>query len=337
MPVSAKDILSEFDKKPPSKNGVSATDILSEFDVKKKDEPKGEPLPVESSAPSPGFLKDYLRFQKGISQSTSPSSQSPSSESRPPMITPEAQLKINQENEQQKTFDENRKSVAKSAEAFKIGSAADTRPEIIRDFEIESRFDASSPYTVDIENANEFQKAKIQQERNDFDNRVNNEIIGLATDPAKLAQYNAKRINDLNKEIDVQKQLIDISESSSTAPGFVPGSSSTIQDRSMANAKISALELKKYELKKSTMQVAAEQLTPKFIMDNYSPRQLGRELIRVADPEQNYLFEKAESGGTGIGGVKNAYLEKVGLELGRYSCRSRCYCYCIGYRTCFSC
>ena len=181
------------------------------------------------------------------------------------------------------------------------------------DNDIDRQFDLSlsNPDLFKPKNETDLTNLYYKEAKQRFDIEKEGTKAEIKSSPESLAQYTQKRIGEINADIEGAKDnLKGIFEAQGYGAKIAP------EERNNLFSKIEEANLYKEKLKNSVVQEAAKQLIPKFMVEGYDPRQLGREIVRVADPELNAKYEESEKNGF-IPQIQNAQLERLGLELSK--------------------
>lgn len=182
------------------------------------------------------------------------------------------------------------------------------------DHDIDRQFDISlsNPDLFKPKDPTSLSNEYYNQRKQEFEQKRDITKSDIKSSPQSLSEYTKKRITELNQDIEVKKEELK-GRDEARAYG------AKLEDYDTDDAlysDIAATNLYKDKLKSSVVQEAAKTLTPQFILNGYSPRQLGREIVRVADPEMDAKYTEAEKNGQ-LPQIQTAQLEKLGLELAR--------------------
>lgn len=159
---------------------------------------------------------------------------------------------------------------------------------------------------------------RVAPKLSDFDR---NEIAKQTTkdvfySPGAMAEYTKQRVNTLRKEIDnLEKKKLKSSEVPvSVGTGtFVIPSSADKEGFEKSNKQIAEKQAYIDSLKNSVAELASERIVSQSDLKNLNPKDLGRKIIEIADPELDQQFKLAEKGGN-LAGIRKAQMEQLGIN-----------------------
>lgn len=175
----------------------------------------------------------------------------------------------------------------------------------------------------DIDNNDFFSRLAKQTDRyfpQTTPGRVNQQAAEMTKqevfrNPGSLQRYADERVKKIQDEISNLKQ--DLRETlTSHVSEFTPSLSLPELKKEYSKKKAQVLEKQNYlnQLKSSVAEVAADAILSQQDLTSFNPRTIGREIIKIADSEQEQLFKMAEKNGQTLPGIRQAELERVGLN-----------------------
>jgi hypothetical protein len=194
--------------------------------------------------------------------------------------------------------------------------------ESLLDHDIDKEFDLSlsNPELYRPEDKNSLRNLYYKSAKKRFDERKVAAKAEVKSSPETLAAYTQKRVGEINTDIaakEKERELSSFLPQNRLFGSYDPNAEAEKERYYSLGNDIQSLNLFKEKLKSSVANEAAKKLTPAFIMQNYDPYALGRELIKVADPELEQKYQEAEKAGAGIPGIQNAQLERLGLDVAK--------------------
>ncbi len=141
----------------------------------------------------------------------------------------------------------------------------------------------------------------------------------VKSSPQALAEYNQKRHKEIDEEsflIEQKKeQYRDHSSQESTGTFAItdPKKYKELEDEQ------ARLQQYKDELKSNVAYEAANQIIPKYLESpiDFNPQEIGKEILRIADPQAASEIDMVEQAGNVLPGIKKAELNRYGLEIGK--------------------
>lgn len=150
-----------------------------------------------------------------------------------------------------------------------------------------------------------------------YDDRVEMRRSAIKNDLQVLADYGRTRIDSINKDIRKDQEEIDKIPDHLIGSGDLEIASKYIDQKNSLSDNIAAAEIYKGELKKSLAQQVAKQFVPAHVdSPNFNPRELGLDIISVADPEYYSKIKESLATST-LPGITNASIERIGLDLAK--------------------
>lgn len=172
--------------------------------------------------------------------------------------------------------------------------------------------------------SNEYYDRKQQE----FEQKRESAKQNVKRSPQSLLEYNNKRIAEINDDIKGAKTNLD----ALTAPFNYLQTYRSDEDQKKRKEEtekyqndIASAQEYKNKLKQSVATQAAIQLVPASLAQGkvFDPRKLGRDIVKVADPEQEQMFLEAEKNGTKLPGITQANIERMGLDISKQFLQSQ--------------
>lgn len=151
------------------------------------------------------------------------------------------------------------------------------------------------------------------QAKQEYDEEKELQKKDITSSPEKLADYTKKRLDASNVAI---KGIKDRLRTSVNVPAYGGQGFNAMDQDSPDRKEIEDIEIYKRLLKSSVAEEAAKLIVPKHLADinTFDPKAVGRDIIKVADPEQELKYQDAERGGQSLPGIQSAYLERMGIN-----------------------
>lgn len=154
-------------------------------------------------------------------------------------------------------------------------------------------------------------------------NRVNQQAAEMIKrevfrNPASLQRYTDSRLKKLNEQISNLKA--DESEQRElkyrATAGQMIDLGVPMKDETIARLQGQILEKENYKnrLKANVADVAADLILSQQDLSKFNPRQIGRQIISISDPDQEAIYTMAEKNGQTLPGIRQAEIERVGLN-----------------------
>lgn len=155
-----------------------------------------------------------------------------------------------------------------------------------------------------------YQQARQQR----YDQKKRMTELDIKSSPEGLAAYTKKRVAELNSDIENAKDNLKGIFKGQGYGAKVPTEIRWQYEKDLAD-KVSY----KNNLKSAVAAEVIQKVLPAYLEDGrpFNPRQMSRDIIKVADPEQEFIFQKAEENGAGLPGITNAILERTGIDLSK--------------------
>lgn len=192
--------------------------------------------------------------------------------------------------------------------------------------ELASKENATDFLLQDIDGNDFFSQLAKQTERyfpQTTPGRVNQQAAEMTKqevfrNPGSLQRYADGRIKKLREEIanlkqDQRESLTQYSSEFAVSPSLTEGLDIK-RDYSKNDAQILEKENYLNKFKSSVADIAAGILLSQQDLTSFNPRTIGREIVKIADPEQEQVFNIAEKNGQTLPGIRQAELERVGLN-----------------------
>lgn len=178
------------------------------------------------------------------------------------------------------------------------------------DLDIERDFIMSNPIGSKPTDPASPSYLRYLQKKKEYEQRVAAKKYEVTSSPESLSLFTKSRVDALNKEIQNESDNV---KGLRLASGYSQGGDSVVTEETKKSEE-NLLRLKNYKskLKSSIAQESINLVVPKYVEDGavYDPIKVGREIISIADPEQDKLLQEVSN----IPGIKRAEIEKVGLE-----------------------
>lgn len=151
-----------------------------------------------------------------------------------------------------------------------------------------------------------------------FDEKHDANKFIIKNDMGALSKYTQRRVDEINKDIEKEQDEIKAIYRGAYSGEAAPISDEGLEKQKMHQENIAAALLYKATLKNAVAVQAGKKLTPAFVdsPDGFQPRALGREIMKIADPEFDAKLKDAENGAT-LPGITQAGLEKLGIDLAK--------------------
>lgn len=145
-------------------------------------------------------------------------------------------------------------------------------------------------------------------DKEEISKRVRQNVFGS---PTEMASYTKQRVNKLRSEIkniETDKlKYIDID------PEQGIGNVTNQAKYDEANAKVAERQDYINQLKNSVAEIAADKVLSNTNLQSFNPKNVGRKIVEISDPELDAQFKLAERGGN-LPGVRQTQLERLGLN-----------------------
>lgn len=195
----------------------------------------------------------------------------------------------------------------------------------VSESELASKESATDFLTQDIDNNDFFSQLAKQTDRyfpQTTPGRVNQQAAEMTKqevfrNPGSLQRYADSRIKKIREEISnlKQDQREDLTPFASefTTPSL---SEALALQKDYSIKKAQILEKENYinQLKSSVADAATNIILSQQDLTSFNPRTIGRDIISIADPEQEQIFKMAEKSGQTLPGIRETELERVGLN-----------------------
>lgn len=134
----------------------------------------------------------------------------------------------------------------------------------------------------------------------------------VKTNKDELAAYNRKRQSEINERIAKNAEAISIIRQN-TVVDDVKGTITSGGDITPFEVETTNLNQYKDDLKKSVATQAANIILSDTDFSNFDPVKVGRDIIKISDPDRDAIYNIIEKEGRTLPGVQRAQLEKLGL------------------------
>jgi hypothetical protein len=135
--------------------------------------------------------------------------------------------------------------------------------------------------------------------------------------PESLQRYAATRVNKIREEIkNIEREKFQLKDFtyadqlSSFDEGFITDPKKYDELAQQAREKQSYIN----QFKNNVADVAAGLIVAQQDLTKVDPRQVGREIVRIADPDQEEIFAMAEAGGKTLPGIRREELSLIGIN-----------------------
>jgi hypothetical protein len=138
----------------------------------------------------------------------------------------------------------------------------------------------------------------------------------IRSSPQKLREYVGSRMVEINSDIDNSSKNL---KGIFTAMGFGGRGEVMQEERRRLEKEISRQVTYKNDLKNAAAIEAVNQIAPSYIsvMEEFSPGEFGRQIMKIADPEMDAQLQEVEKTGGTLPITQVAKMEKLGLEMAR--------------------
>lgn len=186
-----------------------------------------------------------------------------------------------------------------------------------RDIDRRGEVDLTNPALTKSTNKYSLRNLYADPAQQRFDEGKELEKINIKSTPESLAAYSKTRLDEINA---------DIEENTKNLKGYSRMPKYSAADAELAgvqtaklDADITEAQLYKSKFKNSVALQAAKTIVPKYVTPDtpFDAKQIGRDILKVADPDFDLLIQEAETGGASLPGITKANLEKVGIDLSK--------------------
>ncbi len=176
------------------------------------------------------------------------------------------------------------------------------------DLDIERDFVMSNPLGNKPADPASPANLNYQKQKQEYEQRVASKKSEITSSPFALSSFAKSRFDVLNKDIESEDKNV---KGFQIASGYSQGRGGLDEKRRESEANLQRLKEYKSKLQSSIAEESVGLVVPKYLEEGsvYDPRKVGREILSIADPDQEKLLEEA---GT-IPGIKMAQIEKIGL------------------------
>lgn len=194
--------------------------------------------------------------------------------------------------------------------------------------ELQSKKETATDFLITDINQNDFFSDLAANTDRYFPNttpqRVNQQAAEMTQkevfrNPNSLQRYADTRVKKIQEDIkNIERQQRDAKKEIDISADITGGS---FEDRRKLYGTVNELsqqarEKKEYinRLKNNVAEIASDIVLSQQDLSKFDPRKAGREIMRIADSEQEKIFQMAEKDGKTLPGIRNGQLELVGLN-----------------------
>jgi hypothetical protein len=193
------------------------------------------------------------------------------------------------------------------------------KPFLDRDIERGFETSLSNPDIHKPKEGNILGQEYYQKRKSEFENKKKAATYEIKSNPEALLAYNQKRHKEIDEQISLEEQRKDLYRDHSNQEST--GTFDITDKKKYQEIEDEQNELQQYknELKTNVAYEAANNIIPKYLNSpqEFDPTEIGKQILKIADPDAAKEIETVESAGHVLPGIKKAEINRYGLELAK--------------------